>query len=242
MRGDARTLPVYCYDYSVKNHQDREVLKIHWKVANFFRKSIPAGCLRSDCPPIAGLRSEYAQEGPLHYGPSNNPYSTSVYTPSQKRADASISDATVASPGEKELAILASHVHVDVEGRNVESKLSDVMIISEFEDHADGRMLKYEFINGGENFISLHLNLSKDAEFSDYFVYNFEKPLSLSGFEKVVVNVPTSSAVVPEAVSVVIWDEVGDVAAIGTDGVYAVQWGERDIDEEQIWDLVTSDQ
>ncbi|MGH6895104.1 MAG: hypothetical protein ACRD1R_09715 [Acidobacteriota bacterium] len=219
------------------NHQEKEVLRISWKVAEFFRRSIPAGCIRSNCPPDVGPMSQYLETGPLHYGPSDNPYDTKVYKPDQKQtADATGSGA---APLENaSLSSLVSHVHVDIRDKYGNSELSDLKITSEFDDTLDMPLLKYKFVNNGKNDLSLHLNMTKTPEFSQYFVYGFEKPIYLESFGTAEVSVPTDKEVVVEPAQVFVWDGAAELAAIGSAGVYTINGGSRDLSGEQIWDLI----
>lgn len=255
-KGTSHCPPVFCFDQSVENHLDKDVYKIDWRIARFHRKKIAAGCLRSNCFSVIGFRSAFPKDGLLYHGPSNNPYQTQVYKPDAELGSfpstcsvtgqhetTSADAASKASDGAErpEPAVLTSHVHVDVEGEEGGFELSDVIITSVVSDEEEDTVLYYYFYNDGENRVKVYPNMSKTASFAENFIYTLESPIELESFEEEKIAFSVDEDIVIESAPVLIWDEKGDLAAIGTVGLYTVEDGVREISNDELW-MMTENQ
>jgi hypothetical protein len=73
--------PIYEYDQAVHNHSSQEIRDVYWRVAGFWRSSVPAGSEIRQQTPIPGLLQVPPPSGPLHYGPGSAFFDTSAYGP-----------------------------------------------------------------------------------------------------------------------------------------------------------------
>jgi hypothetical protein len=79
--GRMNSQPLICYERTVINGSNANVLNILWNVAGYRRRSIPSKRLNSSCVTLAGEMALAPASGPLHYGVSSEQYDTTVHPP-----------------------------------------------------------------------------------------------------------------------------------------------------------------
>jgi hypothetical protein len=214
--------PETCFDVSIQNHSPEAVHDIAWKVAQFQRKVIAAGCRRSECRYFLDHVSEFPNNGPLDFGLANNPYSTSVYVPSLGWDQPPPNRAPTSLPTAR------STLQIDITEQNGTTSLSELTIVSGFDEKR--KLLEYTFQNSGEFPLRMFINVSRTPEFDGQFNSSLKQPLFLKGGEEKRVTVKTEHNVAIEPTTVLVWNDNNELMGIGVASVYGMVGGTKELE------------
>jgi hypothetical protein len=135
------------YDQAVHNHSSQELRDVYWRIAGFWRSSVPAGVEIHQQTPLPGLLQVPPPTGPLNYGPGSAFFDTSAYAP--KDGFPSFKSVKIDNLHIKQT--LSSTLQVAVASKE-RTDVSDLRLTSSISPSADGKTVDfiYKFQNDGK--------------------------------------------------------------------------------------------